>query len=103
METDGICWTFQQEEMYFSKSNKSSVKYASVTRNSYFQSEMIFSGCSGFPLVKVFISEFGFVNPYLTLLLLFFVLHPLEIKNAWSLGIEVRRLGFCPANEFTGY
>ena len=52
METDGICRTFQQEEMYFYKSNKSPVKYASVTRNSYFQSEMIFSGCSGFPLVK---------------------------------------------------
>jgi len=52
METNGICRAFQQEGMYFYKSDKSSVKYASVTQNSYFQSRMIFSGYSGFPLVK---------------------------------------------------
>ena len=33
------------------------------------------------------------------------VLHPLEIKDAWSLGTEVRpqKLGFFPLNEFTVY
>lgn len=51
---------------------------------------------SKYSSVSLVLSIFNFV------VVVFFVPHYLEIKNAWSLGTEVRpqKLGFCP---FTVY